>query len=324
MKALYDDWDVQALDFASVKDADGEEERALIALINKRIEEFLQSDWDISEDDIPITNYVAVCLNEISANRLLTPEEEFKLTSKYAQTKDRRVRDELASRNLRLVVSIAKKYANLNVDLMDLIQEGSLGLLSAIERFDPYRGFKLSTYATYWIRRAVLMSVSDKSGVVRIPKHIGAMIGRIRKMQAENLAKNNEDLSNGQIAQAMDVSEATVETLINLNQDPVSLDGEDCPVRDTLEEPHASAPHVKAEEKAMGDDLVRALSLLTVREQAILVRSFGLYGHESESYADIGEDLGITKSRVGQIRKTALEKLRSDEAVRDQLKDYLT
>ena len=330
MMTMYDEWDVQALGFVIVEDIDGEAEHNLIALLDRRIEEYLQLDWENAIQDLPVDDIVKIYLKEIAQYKTLTVAEELELTTRYAETGDQQAKQKITNHNLRLVVSVAKRYIFANVDFLDLIQEGNIGLMKAIDKFDPRKGFKLSTYATWWIRQGITRTISNTSRTIRLPGHVHGLQNKIKKAQTKFFNENNRDATPEEIAILLDVTAAAVENSIRLAQHTLSLDydnrdsDEKGSLSNTLISTSEHSPEVIFENASLGCDLAKALSHLELREQTIIVRNFGLDGKPPESYGTIGKDLGISKERVRQIRDAAFIKLRNNDAVLQQLQDYLT
>jgi RNA polymerase primary sigma factor len=258
----------------------------------------------------PLKLYV----RQIGDGRLLTPAEEREL----ARRKD--MGDEAAKRrliecNLRLVMSITRHYTKAGVPLLDLIQEGNLGLIRAVEKFDYKMGFKLSTYATWWIRQSITRALADQGRTIRLPVHVAEQVRRLMRSRRVLAQKLNRDPTVAELAAESGFPEKRVQELLDLVEDPVSLetpvgDGESL-YGDLIEDTNVKAPHATTAEKLRSTELAEALQRLNPRMRHVVQRRFGLDGRPSETLEEVGAGLGITRERVRQLESRALRELRT-------------
>lgn len=276
---------------------------------------------DISDDS------VRLYLREIGKISLLTPEEELTLARKV-KTGSKLAKDQMAEANMRLVVSIAKRYVGRGLDLLDLIQEGNTGLLRAVEKFDPDRGFKFSTYATWWIRQAITRAIADQARTIRIPVHMVETINKLLRTQRRLTQELNREPTNEEIAAAMDMDVDKVEHIMKIKQDISSLDAsvrddeEDSVLGDFIEDEDAKTPTESASEQLLKEQVRKILSSLTEREQKILKLRFGLEDGKSHTLEEVGQEFSVTRERIRQIEAKALAKLRKHKDTR-KLHEYL-
>lgn len=276
---------------------------------------------DIADDS------VRLYLREIGKIPLLTAEEELAL-AKRVVAGDKKAKDQMAEANMRLVVSIAKRYVGRGLDLLDLIQEGNTGLLRAVEKFDPDRGFKFSTYATWWIRQAITRAIADQARTIRIPVHMVETINKLLRTQRRLTQELNREPTNEEIAVAMDMDVDKVEHIMKIKQDISSLDAsvrddeEDSVLGDFIEDEDAKPPSESASEQLLKEQVKQILGTLTEREQKILRLRFGLDDGKSHTLEEVGQEFSVTRERIRQIEAKALAKLRKHKDTR-KLHEYL-
>ena len=258
---------------------------------------------------------VRMYLREIGRVRLLTAAEEVAL-AKRIERHDMEAKRRLIEANLRLVVSIAKRHVGRGVPFLDLIQEGNLGLIRAVEKFDYRRGFKFSTYATWWIRQAVTRALADQARTIRIPVHMVEIMNKLFRVQRQLLQEMNSDPTPEQIAAAMGVTPQKVRDIIKMSQDPVSLenpvgDEGDSQLGDFVEDEAAIAPIEAVGEVLQKEQLASVLGMLTHRERNIIELRFGLKGGHPRTLEEVGQNFGLTRERIRQIEAKTLAKLKS-------------
>lgn len=276
---------------------------------------------DISDDS------VRLYLREIGKIPLLTPAEELELAYKVKEG-DKDAKDKMAEANMRLVVSIAKRYSGRGLDFLDLIQEGNTGLLRAVEKFDPDKGFKFSTYATWWIRQAITRAIADQARTIRIPVHMVETINKLLRTQRRLTQELNREPTNEEIAVAMEMDVDKVEYVMKIKQDITSLDAsvgnddEDSVLGDFIEDEDAASPEESATTQLLKEQVQTILSALTEREQKILKMRFGLEDGKSHTLEEVGQEFSVTRERIRQIEAKALAKLRKHKDAR-KLYEYL-
>ena len=274
----------------------------------------------------PLTDdLVKIYLREIGKMTVLHPDAELKLARKI-QTGDEIAKKELVRHNLRLVVSIAKKYLNRGMSFLDLIQEGNLGLMKAVEKFDPERGFKFSTYATWWVRQGITRSLSDKSRTIRLPVHMVELISKIKKAIKKLSGLSDQMPQNEEIAREVDMDINKVKEIIQIMEAPLSLhspvnSGEEGDLEDFITDSTSLTPEVSANGMLLGMGINKALKCLTLKEAAVIRLRFGLDLGKERTLEEVGTILGVTRERVRQLEFRALKKLRQPGAC-DNLKDY--
>jgi RNA polymerase primary sigma factor len=269
----------------------------------------LTDDERLRTDD-PLKLYV----RQIGDGRLLTPGEEREL-ARRKDLGDEAAKKRLIESNLRLVMSITRNYTKAGVPLLDLIQEGNLGLIRAVEKFDYKLGFKLSTYATWWIRQAVTRALADQGRTIRLPVHVAEQVRRAQRSRRQLAQKLNRDPSVDEIAQDAGFTPERVRELFDLVEDPVSLetpvgDGESM-VADLIEDERAESPDGASAERARSVELAAAVERLNPRMRHVVTRRFGLDGKPPQTLEEVGADLGITRERVRQLETRALRELRA-------------
>ncbi len=276
---------------------------------------------DIADDS------VRLYLREIGKIPLLSAEEELALAQKVVSG-DKRAKDQMAEANMRLVVSIAKRYVGRGLDLLDLIQEGNTGLLRAVEKFDPDKGFKFSTYATWWIRQAITRAIADQARTIRIPVHMVETINKLLRTQRRLTQELNREPSNEEIAQAMEIEVDKVEHIMKIKQDISSLDAsvrddeEDSVLADFIEDEDTITPEESATNQLLKEHVKDMLGALTEREQKILKLRFGLEDGKSHTLEEVGQEFSVTRERIRQIEAKALAKLRKHKDAK-KLHDYI-
>ena len=265
-------------------------------------------------------------LKEIGRVPLLKADEEVEL-AKRMQEGDEEAKNQLAEANLRLVVSIAKRYVGRGMLFLDLIQEGNLGLLKAVEKFDYKKGFKFSTYATWWIRQAITRAIADQARTIRIPVHMVETINKLVRVSRQLLQELGTDPTPEQIGAVMDLAPDRVREIQKVAQEPVSLETpigeeEDSHLGDFIEDEDAPAPDEAASYILLKEQLEEVLETLTPREAKVLRLRFGLDDGRSRTLEEVGQEFGVTRERIRQIEAKALRKLRHPSRSR-KLKDYL-
>jgi len=285
----------------------------------------LEIDLSVPEG-IAIDDPVRMYLKEIGRVPLLSADEEVGLARRMEDGDDEAKR-RLAEANLRLVVSIAKRYVGRGMLFLDLIQEGNLGLIKAVEKFDYQKGFKFSTYATWWIRQAITRAIADQARTIRIPVHMVETINKLIRVQRQLIQELGRDPLPEEIAKEMDISEDKVREILKISQEPVSLETpigeeEDSHLGDFIEDEEALAPAEAASFFLLREQLEDVLSTLTTREKKVLQLRFGLEDGRSRTLEEVGQVFGVTRERIRQIEAKALRKLRHPSRSK-KLKDYL-
>ncbi len=269
---------------------------------------------------------VKVYLKEIGRVPLLTPEEEIDLAMRIADD-DGNAKKRLAEANLRLVVSIAKRYVGRGMQFLDLIQEGNLGLIKAVEKFDYTKGFKFSTYATWWIRQAITRAIADQARTIRIPVHMVETINKVKKTNSQLLHQNGRDPSAEEIAEVLNMPVDKVREILRVAQEPVSLETpigeeEDSHLGDFIPDDDALAPADAASMLLLKEQLDDVLKTLTEREAMVLRLRFGLEDGHPRTLEEVGSTFGVTRERIRQIEAKALRKLRHPSRSK-KLRDFL-
>ena len=269
---------------------------------------------------------VRMYLKEIGKVPLLTPDEEIEL-AKRMELGDEEAKKTLAEANLRLVVSIAKRYVGRGMQFLDLIQEGNLGLMKAVEKFDYRKGYKFSTYATWWIRQAITRAIADQARTIRIPVHMVETINRLVRTQRQLLQSLGREPSPEEIAKEMDLPVDRVREIMKISQDPVSLETpigeeEDSHLGDFIQDDHVEVPVDAATFTLLHEQLMEVLETLTDREQKVLRLRFGLDDGRPRTLEEVGKEFNVTRERIRQIEAKALRKLRHPSRSK-KLKDYL-
>ena len=273
-----------------------------------------QLDDSASIENMSLDDPVKVYLREIGRVPLLTSDEEIQLAVKIAEG-DEKAKRRLAEANLRLVVSIAKKYVGRGMYFLDLIQEGNVGLIKAVDKFDYTKGFKFSTYATWWIRQAITRAIADQARTIRIPVHMVETINRLKRVQSQLLHENGYEPSEEMIAQKLDMPVERVREIMRVAQEPVSMETpigpeEDSRLMDFIRDEDALAPDEAALKTITNEDIDGVLKTLTEREEAVIRLRFGLHDGRCHTLEEVGSEFNVTRERIRQIEAKALRKLR--------------
>ena len=277
-------------------------------------------------EGIGVDDPVRMYLKEIGKVPLLSPDEEIELAKKI-ELGDEEAKKKLAESNLRLVVSIAKRYAGRGMQLLDLIQEGNLGLIKAVEKFDYRKGYKFSTYATWWIRQAITRAIADQARTIRIPVHMVETINRLVRTQRQLVQKLGREATPEELAKELDMPVERVREIMKISQDPVSLETpigeeEDSHLGDFIQDNNVEVPADAATYTLLHEQLMDVLSTLTEREQKVLRLRFGLDDGRPRTLEEVGRQFNVTRERIRQIEAKALRKLRHPSRSKI-LKDYL-
>lgn len=277
-------------------------------------------------EGIGVDDPVRMYLKEIGKVPLLSPDEEIELAKKI-ELGDEEAKKKLAESNLRLVVSIAKRYAGRGMQLLDLIQEGNLGLIKAVEKFDYRKGYKFSTYATWWIRQAITRAIADQARTIRIPVHMVETINRLVRTQRQLVQKLGREATPEELAKELDMPVERVREIMKISQDPVSLETpigeeEDSHLGDFIQDNNVEVPADAATCTLLHEQLMDVLSTLTEREQKVLRLRFGLDDGRPRTLEEVGRQFNVTRERIRQIEAKALRKLRHPSRSKI-LKDYL-
>lgn len=298
----------------------------------------LSDEEDLSDEELAITadnvdafadDSVRMYLREIGKIPLLTQEEEQELAKKAIQG-DKKAKDKLAEANMRLVVSIAKRYGGRGLDFLDLIQEGNTGLLRAVEKFDPDKGFKFSTYATWWIRQAITRAIADQARTIRIPVHMVETINKVLRTTRRLTQDLNREPTNQEIADAMGMEVEKIEYVMRIKQDIASLDAsvgrdgddEESVLGDFVEDSERDSPEDATANQILKEQIAEILTTLSEREQKIIRLRFGIGGGRSHTLEEVGNEFSVTRERIRQIEAKALSKLRKHKQTK-KLHGYL-
>ena len=288
--------------------------------------EALPEDVENAKLDDPVRMY----LKEIGRIKLLTPEEEQEVAKNMAEGDEKTreaARKRMSEANLRLVVSIAKRYVGRGMQLLDLIQEGNLGLIKAVEKFDYTKGYKFSTYATWWIRQSITRAIADQARTIRIPVHMVETINKVVRTSRSLLQELGHDPSTEEIAREMNIPTEKVEEIMKIAQEPVSLETpigeeEDSHLGDFIQDEDASEPSEAASYNLLREQLTDVLATLTPREEKVLRLRFGLEDGRARTLEEVGREFNVTRERIRQIEAKALRKLRHPSRSK-KLKDFL-
>ncbi|EDS72849.1 RNA polymerase sigma factor RpoD [Anaerofustis stercorihominis] len=307
---------------------DDESDKDVDALLDEDIkdEDVKKAEAKAYEPSVHINDPVRMYLKEIGKVDLLSAEEELDLAQKI-ESGDVEARKKLCEANLRLVVSIAKRYVNRGMSFLDLIQEGNLGLLKAVEKFDYTKGFKFSTYATWWIRQAITRAIADQARTIRIPVHMVETINKLKRVQRMLIQDLGRDPNSHEIAKEMGLPEEKVRDIMKISQDPVSLETpigeeEDSHLGDFIPDDDAVAPEEAASYMLLRTQLFEVLKTLTDREAKVLILRFGLEDGRPRTLEEVGDIFCVTRERIRQIEAKALRKLRHPTRSK-KLRDFL-
>ena len=288
-------------------------------------EKLLLDDNTITKD-LNINDPVRMYLKEIGQIKLLTMDEELELADRIVNG-DEEAKTILAEANLRLVVSIAKRYVGRGMLFLDLIQEGNIGLMKAVEKFDVSKGYKFSTYATWWIRQAITRAIADQARTIRVPVHMVETINKLARIQRQLTLELNREPSEEELAKKMNVSVEKIREIYKISQDPVSLEtpiGEedDSHLGDFIKDEHNMSPEDYTTNELLKDEIDDVLLTLTEREEKVIRLRFGLEDGKARTLEEVGQMFGVTRERIRQIEAQALRKIRHPSRSR-KLKDYL-
>ena len=302
---LYDDFESNNIEIVDDYNIDTDLTNAL---------DFTEEDSDYSADGVSVDDPVKIHLKEIGRIPLLSTEEEIQLAEKITSG-DEMARDRLIEANLRLVVSIAKHYVGRGMPFLDLIQEGYIGLIKAVEKFDHTKGYKFSTYATWWIRQSITRAIADQARTIRIPVHMVETITKVKKAQNLLLHKNGHEPTIEEVAKELNMQPERVREIVRIAQDPVSLEApvgeeEDSYLGDFIPDEDAPAPIDSAMQAVFKDELNKALNTLPERERDVLKFRYGIGSDRSHTLEEVGREFKVTRERIRQIEAKALRKLR--------------
>ena len=301
-------------------------------------EDLEEEEVDTDEDVLSQEQYfddasddsVRLYLREIGKIPLLNSEEELALAHRVVAG-EKKAKDKMAEANMRLVVSIAKRYSGRGLDFLDLIQEGNTGLLRAVEKFDPDKGFKFSTYATWWIRQAITRAIADQARTIRIPVHMVETINKLLRTQRRMTQELNREPTIEELAKELEMEPEKVEYVMKIKQDITSLDAgvgrdgddEDSVLKDFIEDEDGKTPEQAAAEQLLKEQVQAILSTLSDREQKIIKMRFGLENGKSHTLEEVGQEFAVTRERIRQIEAKALAKLRKHKDSK-KLHEYLS
>lgn len=298
----------------------------------------IETEEELSDEELAITaenvdsfadDSVRLYLREIGKIPLLTTEEEAELAQRIVKG-DKKAKDKMVESNMRLVVSIAKRYGGRGLDFLDLIQEGNTGLLRAVEKFDPEKGFKFSTYATWWVRQAITRAIADQARTIRIPVHMVETINKVLRTTRKLTAELNREPTNEEIAKALDMEPEKIDYVMKIKQDIASLDAsvgrdgddEDSVLGDFVEDEERDSPEDSAANQILKEQLSEIIATLTDREQKIIRLRFGIGGGRPHTLEEVGNEFDVTRERIRQIEAKALAKLRKNKDTK-KLHEYL-
>ena len=318
MEAIYDYLEQNGIDVLTL---------AAVADDDEDLDDPIEDETEIAvPDGVSIEDPVRMYLKEIGKVPLLSADEEIKLAQRMEEG-DEAAKKKLAEANLRLVVSIAKRYVGRGMLFLDLIQEGNLGLIKAVEKFDYRKGYKFSTYATWWIRQAITRAIADQARTIRIPVHMVETINKLIRVSRQLLQELGREPSPEEIAEEMDIPVERVREILKISQEPVSLETpigeeEDSHRGDFIQDENVPVPADAAAFTLLKEQLDEVLGTLTEREQKVLRLRFGLDDSRARTLEEVGKEFNVTRERIRQIEAKALRKLRHPSRSR-KLKDYL-
>ena len=298
----------------------------------------LADEEELSDADLAITaenvdafadDSVRLYLREIGKIPLLTPEEEADLADRIIKG-DKKAKDKMVESNMRLVVSIAKRYGGRGLDFLDLIQEGNTGLLRAVEKFDPAKGFKFSTYATWWVRQAITRAIADQARTIRIPVHMVETINKVLRTTRKLTTELNREPTNEEIAEELNMDVDKIDYVMRIKQDIASLDAsvgkdgddEESVLGDFVEDEERDSPEDSAANQILKEQLSEIIATLSDREQKIIRLRFGIGGGRPHTLEEVGNEFDVTRERIRQIEAKALSKLRKNKETK-KLHEYL-
>jgi len=324
IEKLYESFEEMGIEITGYSDADISLDEIATADLDSYDE--TEDDGTFSQDSLLIDDPVRMYLKEIGKVNLLDTETELELAEKMANG-DENAKNILVESNLRLVVSIAKRYVGRGMFFLDLIQEGNLGLMKAVEKFDYTKGYKFSTYATWWIRQAITRAIADQARTIRIPVHMVETINKVLRVSRQLLQELGHEASTEEIAKVMNMQPEKVREIMKLAQEPVSLETpigeeEDSHLGDFIPDDDAPAPAEAASYTLLREQLNEVLHTLTPREEEVLKLRFGLEDGRTRTLEEVGKEFNITRERIRQIEAKALRKLRHPSRSK-RLKDYL-
>lgn len=326
MVSIFEYLDEHSVDVLTITDDDDDEPDELLLETEDEVDVDVEN-IDLSvPDGVSIEDPVRMYLKEIGKVPLLSAEEEIEL-AKRMEAGDEEAKKKLAEANLRLVVSIAKRYVGRGMLFLDLIQEGNLGLIKAVEKFDYRKGYKFSTYATWWIRQAITRAIADQARTIRIPVHMVETINKLIRVSRQLLQELGREPLPEEIAEEMDIPVERVREILKISQEPVSLETpigeeEDSHLGDFIQDENVPVPAEAAAFTLLKEQLVEVLGTLTEREQKVLRLRFGLDDGRARTLEEVGKEFNVTRERIRQIEAKALRKLRHPSRSR-KLRDYL-
>lgn len=329
IEALYElfveDLKIEIVDEEKTEDIEKNEKSFYITELPQEEEEN-ENESKKKEDLLQEDDAVRLYLKEIGRYPLLTAEKEV-ILAQQIQNGDTHAKKILAQSNLRLVVSIAKKYMGRGLHFLDLINEGNIGLMKAIEKFDYSRGFKFSTYATWWIRQAITRAIADQAKLIRVPVHMNDTINRLKKINKQLTQEFGREPTIEELAEAMDMTEEKVAEIFRIALEPVSMDAkigdeEDSSLSDFIHDENNPTPQQATRNQLLDENLEKVLASLTEKEAMVLKLRYGLDDGETKTLEDVGKMFGVTRERIRQIEAKALRKLRHPSRSQ-QLQDFL-